>query len=406
MMKVLFLLLAGVMSVSAQTASGNFLVTKDAAGAVKIGMTIGEATEAMPKDWRLGPGPGSEGLVSIGVFEGETLLMEIGFYEDSSDGGELPPINLRQKIERIGIFDPRFRTADGIHVGSKLADVEKSLGKLKEMFNYPHIGEFGTFAGQPRWLSFTFKSANEEEEAGIYEDVPDCAEDAYPPSCRKATKYTSGAVVNTMAVVIPEPGQMTISVKGLPKQFKVEIYGPKECVDEEGVTEYGVWTTIGDTTYPQFFEFEGVLPCLEADEGRVEREEEYEEQFNVFFGDYNFDGKTDLALRDGMSGGYGAATYQIYLFESGTNKFVNSKELTELAQYQGMFEEKPDEKMIYVSSKSGCCFHQVEGYKVANDKPVKVYEKTIDATGLENENDEPKVTIKRLVDGKWKVVDN
>ncbi len=56
--------------------------------------------------------------------------------------------------------------------------------------------------------------------------------------------------------------------------------------------------------------------------------------------------------------------------------------------------------MIYVHSKSGCCFHQTDGYKVVNNKPFKVYEHTIDGT-VPNGGDDPKIMTKKLVNEKW-----
>ena len=48
----------------------------------------------------------------------------------------------------------------------------------------------------------------------------------------------------------------------------------------------------------------------------------YDYQSIVFFEDYNFDGREDLALRDGNNSGYGLSSYQIYLYSPKTKKFV------------------------------------------------------------------------------------
>lgn len=407
MKKVLLLIVIFVCTVSAQTGSGavNFLITKDSVGPIKLGMTVGEAQKALPSGWKLGPTPGDEGYTFIGVFEGKKLLLEVGVYEDSNASATLPPLDPDQEVRGVTIVDPRFKTADGVGVGMPIAEVEKRFGKLKEMFDYPHVGEFGSFTHNPRWINFTFKPKGEDGRAGIYKPV-ECGDPSYPPSCRKATEYTTGSYIGSMSIIIPEPPRITTSIEGLPSDLSVVITGPNDCGDQPGMTEYGVWTTIDGVTYPQFFKFEGLLPCLDPDENPVERKEKYKDQYNFYYGDFNFDGATDIALRDGMGGGYGAPTYQVYLLDPAKHKYFNSPELTKLAQYQGMFEVKPDEKMIYVSSKSGCCFHQVEGYKVVADKPVKVYDKTIEAARADSDSDDPTITIKRLIDGKWKKVSN
>lgn len=129
----------------------------------------------------------------------------------------------------------------------------------------------------------------------------------------------------------------------------------------------------------------------------------YDEQSVLHFEDFNFDGQKDLALNDGNFGGYGGPSYQVYLFSKSKNKFVHSKSFTNLSQGAGlgMFEVNSKQKMLYVDSKSGCCWHQKEGYKVIKNLPVKVYEQTRDASFNEANPDKVKVTTKRLIKGKW-----
>jgi len=115
---------------------------------------------------------------------------------------------------------------------------------------------------------------------------------------------------------------------------------------------------------------------------------------------------TDLALRDGMNGGYGFPSYQVYLFSKADSKFVLSPSFTKLGQYQAMFDLDPKNKMVYNSTKSGCCFFQTDGYKVVNNNLVKVYEKTTDHTAKGATEDNPKIITKKLIDGKWKTVPN
>ena len=66
----------------------------------------------------------------------------------------------------------------------------------------------------------------------------------------------------------------------------------------------------------------------------------YDYQSVVFLEDYNFDGVEDLAVRDGNHGGYGAPSYQIYLFSKAAGKFVRNSARTNLVQegYLGMVE--------------------------------------------------------------------
>gem|GEM_PF-296558 len=391
-----------------QTASsGNMLITKTSVGKVKLGMTVGEARKVLPKAWKLAPAPGDEGSMLVGVYEGKKLLLTIGDYGDYRDSEDkLPPINEGQKIQIMLIMDSRFKTAKGIHVGLPIAEAEKKYGKLKEMFSYPHEGEFGKFTNQPKYLNFYFKPKGDFNGAGIYEAVPNCPEDAYPPSCRVAKKYNPGSYISEMSVVSPSPVQQVTSITDTPKNYKVNIYGPAKCVEDKGygeTTYYISWKVPlknGGYSLPsQQFKFGGLIPCPEMGYGENRATVSYKKQWDVFLDDFNFDGKTDLALRDGLNGGYGFPSYQVYLFSKAENKFVLSPSFTKLGQYQGMFEIDKKKKMIFNKTKSGAAFYQTDGYIVKENKLIKVYEETKE---YKRENDF-KVTIKKLVNGKWVV---
>ena len=370
-------------------------------------MTLGEAQEALPKNWKLGPTPGGEGSTLVGVFEGKKLLLEIGSYEERTANDKLPPIDLTQKINFIGIVDSRFKTEKGVHVGMLIADAEKQYGKLKSMFNYPHGGEMGEFSDQPKLMNFNFMpKKGSDYTAGIYKPIKDCPNPDHPPSCSNATEYNTGAYISAIGIKTRPPAQTFINIKDSSKRLKFQISGDMEgdCNEDAPRTSYNVWTTVGSITHYQSFEFKGVLPCPEKGGEYEQKEIAYEEQFHVAYGDYNFDGVEDIALRDGMDGGYGSATYQVYLFNEETNKYVNNNSMTALAQYQGMFQVMKKEKMLQNLAKSGCCFFTDERYKVVNNNAVKVYEKITDYTAPGATEDKPKITIKRLIDGKWKVV--
>lgn len=380
------------------------LITKDSVGDIKLGMTVGEAKKVLPKGLRLAPAPGDEGTWLVGVYEGKKLLLTIGDYGDYRDSKEgLPPINEKQKIEVMLIKDSRYKTAEGIGVGTTLAEAEKKYGKLKEMFYYPHEGEFGKFENQPESLQFYFRPKGKFVEAGIYEAVPNCPEDAYPPSCRVAKKYNLNSYISEMSISSPRPVQKVVSITDTLKGYKVNIYGPSECKDdaEPETTYYISWNVPKKNgsyiTYPQQFNFKGLKPCPELGYGEDKTKVSYKDQFDVFLDDFNFDGMPDLALRDGMNGGYGFPSYQVYLFSKDTNKFVLNPSYTELGQFQGMFEIDKKKKMIYNKSKSGATFYQTDGYILKDNKLVKVYVKTEE---YKSEN-EKTVTVKKLVNGKW-----
>ena len=411
---ILVILFSSLLAIGQSKPTTNNLITETSVGVVKLGMTVGEAEKVLPEGLKLGPAPGDEGSTLIGVYEGDKLLFTIGSYEDDSRGeDELPSINEKQKVEVMLIMDSRFKTAEGIQVGMPIAEVEKKYGKLKEMFNYPHEGEFGKFTNQPEYLRFYFKPKGDFYEAGIYEAVPNCTEENYPPACRIAKKYNPDSYIFEMSISSPRPIQQTISINDTPKDYEVYIYGPSECVEDTGVGEttyYISWKVPrekGGYSLPgQRFTFEGLLPCPEKGYGENKTTVSYKDQWDIFLGDFNFDGMTDLALRDGMNGGYGFPSYQVYLFSNEKNEFVLSPSFTELGQYQGMFEVNESRKMIYNHTKSGCCSHTTEGYKIVNNKPFKVYDHTVEGViEMANGVTTPEVITKKLINGNWRTWD-
>jgi hypothetical protein len=143
---------------------------------------------------------GSEGYTSLGAYDGDKLILELGAYSVRPDEtGKLPPIDENEKINGITVLDSRYKTAEGVHVGITIADAEKKFGKLKEMRSFPHDGEVGEFADQPKYFYFTFGIESDSYSAGIYEEIPDCKEN-YPPLCSVATKYNPGAYIASISI--------------------------------------------------------------------------------------------------------------------------------------------------------------------------------------------------------------
>lgn len=120
----------------------------------------------------------------------------------------------------------------------------------------------------------------------------------------------------------------------------------------------------------------------------------------VVFGDFNFDGTEDVAIRNGNGGNYGSASYDVYVFNSTQNQFVPSKELTEIASsYQGMFEVDYGRRRLITYARSGASLHYTYEYQVIPNKGIDlVYEKIADVS------EEPsKVTIREKINNKWVV---
>lgn len=97
----------------------------------------------------------------------------------------------------------------------------------------------------------------------------------------------------------------------------------------------------------------------------------YGEQSVLIYDDFNFDGIDDIAVRVGYYSCYGGPAYDVFL--SKKDSFEYNEAFTELAQnYCGFFSKDFAKKEIYTMTKSGCCWHQYNTYKVENDKPILI----------------------------------
>jgi len=109
----------------------------------------------------------------------------------------------------------------------------------------------------------------------------------------------------------------------------------------------------------------------------------YGEQSVLIYDDFNFDGINDIAVRVGNYSCYGGPAFDVYL--ANNNEFIYDEEFTDLAQnYCGFFITDPEKKQISTMTKSGCCWHQYNTYKVENYKPVLIesIEETYGALGF------------------------
>ncbi|WP_123857138.1 XAC2610-related protein [Chryseobacterium nakagawai] len=123
------------------------------------------------------------------------------------------------------------------------------------------------------------------------------------------------------------------------------------------------------------------------------------EQSPVIFGDFNFDGTEDLAIRNGNMGNYSSASYDVYVFNSTRMSFVKSAELTDLGSNSfDFFETDPVRKRLIAYGRSGCCNFFTTEYEVIPNKGLdKVLEKEED----ESEDGYVKVIIKEKKNNKW-----
>lgn len=132
----------------------------------------------------------------------------------------------------------------------------------------------------------------------------------------------------------------------------------------------------------------------------------YAEEYTFVFEDFDFDGEEDLAVCNGRNGGYGGPSYNVYLFNRRSKKFVENPRLSQLTEgvYLGLFFPDPKKKQLSVYSKSGCCYHETEVYRLARGRPVLVEKVSEEATGV-GDGDEVLVTTttRKRVGRRWVV---
>ena len=121
-------------------------------------------------------------------------------------------------------------------------------------------------------------------------------------------------------------------------------------------------------------------------------------------GDFNFDGLEDFAVCNGREGGYGGPSYDVFLFDRKSRRFVGNRRLSRLTEgpYLGLFLLDAKKRRLTAQSKSGCCYHETEVYAVVNNRPVLV-EKVVEDAMSRAAQGFVLVTTKRRFRGRWVV---
>ncbi len=122
---------------------------------------------------------------------------------------------------------------------------------------------------------------------------------------------------------------------------------------------------------------------------------------DIQMGDYNFDGKPDLAIRNGNGGNYNSPSYDIYV-QTQSGRFLPSRELTRLASdYLGMFRADAARKTLTTAARDGCCFRVEETWQIVSGRaPRKIAIPTWDSRQANGAYTE--ITTKRLANGRWR----
>ena len=153
-------------------------------GPVRIGMTVAEVRQALPK-LQLGRTEDGDGLALIEVKNNEALEMTLYAGETNAKG----PIDEQARVQLISVFGETYKTAEGVHVGMPLSEAEKRYGKITGIdMSEMESREYAHFSNPPAGLSFRV-GLPEIGIAGIY-----------PEGKRETKDYAPSAIVNIIEV--------------------------------------------------------------------------------------------------------------------------------------------------------------------------------------------------------------
>lgn len=135
-------------------------ISESGMGPIRLGMTLGDAKKAMPTaDFQRSTDGDGAALVTVRL--GKEDLITLFANEENPDG----PIDWTKKVNFIETFNPACNTAEGIHPGLPVIQVEKILGKTKEIVRSEiESREFIDFQKQPPRFFFRVDGA------GIFTD--------------------------------------------------------------------------------------------------------------------------------------------------------------------------------------------------------------------------------------------
>ena len=165
-------------------------ITSNSAGAVKLGMTVAQMRRAVApmKVKRTSDG---EGIALIAITQGNRPVMTVYAGEENPRAR----INERAKLEQIEVWDSSYTTAQGLHPGMPLRDVETKIGKLVKIVRSEiEAREFAEFTHQPSGIDI--RVIGNDEEAGSY-PMGDSTTSKYRDDARIYSLIVSGRANST-----------------------------------------------------------------------------------------------------------------------------------------------------------------------------------------------------------------
>ena len=228
----------------------------------------------------------------------------------------------------------------------------------------------------------------------------------------RARTLLTAALLPLLLAARVSSGQETLKVQKALRGYDLTVH-LSSCGDEENRCSGPARIRIYRKGAPAPFQSLS-LPSVEIYRDTVEHNDEtssnprglYAEEYSFVGNDFNFDGLEDFAVCNGREGGYGGPSYNVFLFDKHSGRFVESRPLSRLTEgvYLGLFFPDAKKKRLTAYSKSGCCYHETDVYAFVNNHPVLVEKVIEDATPW---GGAPEgfvlVTTKKRVRGRWVV---
>jgi hypothetical protein len=231
----------------------------------------------------------------------------------------------------------------------------------------------------------------------------------FDPTTLSARMFLKAALLLLLAAHV-SPAQETFKVRKALRGYELTVH-LSSCGDEENRCSGPALVKIFRKGEAAAFQSLS-LPSVEIYRETVEHNDEtgqnrrglYAEEYSFVGNDFNFDGLEDFAVCNGREGGYGGPSYNVFLFDRKSGRFVESPRLSRLTEgvYLGLFFPDAKKRRLTAHSKSGCCYHETDVFAVVNNRPVLVEKVVEDATPW---GGAPEgfvlVTTKRKVRGRW-----
>jgi hypothetical protein len=149
---------ANAASSSAPAASR--LIRESGIGPVELGVTLDSLRKVNP-GLNISRTSDGEGVALVEIVAGGDTLIAYADEEDPS-----APVDLSKRVRSLETMSPRFQTAEGVHAGSLVTNVEKAYGRLTQIDKSEiESREYVTFAHQPANLTFRLENG-----AGLFPD--------------------------------------------------------------------------------------------------------------------------------------------------------------------------------------------------------------------------------------------